>query len=106
MHWDIDTTHKWVESIDGTFKWNGKTYITPGITGRSKSRISKELSKIEDQDINPGYNLTCDINELIEKVCISPLAEDWFLEIVKNVSRTYGLEAPVTKSELIAEPLK
>jgi hypothetical protein len=46
------------------------------------------------------------LNSLIKAIYVSPLTEDWFYEIIKDVAENYGVVAPVTRSSLTAEPLK
>jgi hypothetical protein len=45
------------------------------------------------------------LDDLIERIHISPWAKRWLFELVKKVVRRYGLNIPVTQSELQREPL-
>ena len=45
-----------------------------------------------------------DLSHLIHEVVVAPLAEDWFLDLVKSVANQYDLAAPVSKSSLASEP--
>ncbi len=37
---------------------------------------------------------------------VSPLAEDWLVEVIRHASEVYGLKAPIMRSELLSEPLR
>ena len=52
-----------------------------------------------------GVYFPVDLSILIEGVVVAPFAPDWFVELVGHVSARYGIGAPVTKSQLTAEPL-
>ena len=103
-YWDTSVICKKVKAKNGFFTWDGKKL--PDVTGIGVSTFSRSENEIEKLEVKPGFNIKCDINELIERIYVSPLAEDWFLEVVKDVSNKYGLQAPITKSELMSEPLK
>ena len=44
--------------------------------------------------------LPVDLDELIESVYVSPMAEVWFTEVVEDILRKYGLEKSVYHSAL------
>jgi hypothetical protein len=46
-----------------------------------------------------------DLTNLVENVFVSPTAGQWFSELVSKVLATYGLNLPVKRSDLAAEPL-
>jgi hypothetical protein len=46
-----------------------------------------------------------DLGSLVEKIFVSPTAGVWFLALLKKVLQTYGLNLPVERSDLAAEPL-
>lgn len=104
VYWDTALVSKKIKSKNGYFIWDDK--IIPDTTGSGVVNVSRSIEEIENLAINPGLNIKCDINELIESTFVSPLADDWLVEVVKNVSKEYGLEAPILKSELTSEPLK
>jgi hypothetical protein len=84
VYWDTSVTHK---------------------AGSGLTPVERELEEIEAQKPFPGHYVSCDLNRMIEAIYVSPLAPDWFLEIVKHVSESAGLPTPV-KSELLAEPMR
>ena len=53
-----------------------------------------------------SMRLPCDINALVQRVQVSPLAEKWFLEVVRSACKTYDIKAPVEQSTLYDDPLK
>ena len=104
VHWDTALISKNIKSEKGFFIWDDN--IIPDSTIDGRINVSRSIEEIEQMDIKPGLYLDCDINKLIESTFISPLAENWFIEIVNNVSKKYGLEALIKQSELNAEPLR
>ncbi len=58
------------------------------------SSIHHTTTAAKDSIVNPVYGLRVDIsiNELVEKVVVSPTAPNWFGELVENVSVRYGLD--------------
>ncbi|HEX6370331.1 MAG TPA: DUF2971 domain-containing protein [Longimicrobium sp.] len=84
VYWDSSVTHK---------------------DGSGSTLVERELKEIEQQKVVPGHYVSCDLRKMIEAIYVSPLAKDWFLEIVTHVSESAGLPTPI-KSELLAEPLR
>lgn len=52
-----------------------------------------------------GENIPVELGELIEKIYVSPTAEDWFKELVESVVNRYDLRKKVCKSDLARDPL-
>lgn len=52
-----------------------------------------------------GFYPPVDIPALIESVHVHPLAEPWFVDLVRRVVAKYGFDLPVHRSELAAKPL-
>lgn len=52
----------------------------------------------------PGIELQVDLSRLIQGVIVSPFAEDWLVEVVREVTRRYDLDVPIQKSELADTP--
>jgi hypothetical protein len=48
-----------------------------------------------------GFLVPIDLDKLIENVVVSPLAEEWFVEIVKNLVLRYQYQWPVEKSKIM-----
>lgn len=42
---------------------------------------------------------------LIDKIYVSPTAEDWFMDIIKSIVDKYGLNKEVKKSDLRSDPI-
>jgi hypothetical protein len=103
VYWDTALITKEIRSKNGYFMWDDN--IIPDTTGSGAVNVGRSVEEIENLAIKPGLNIECDINELIESTFLSPLADDWLVEVVKNASKKYGLEAPISKSELTSEPL-
>src|SRR5207245_2935341 len=53
--------------------------------------------------LNPeekGKRIPLDLNSLIEEVYINPLSEDWFVELVKSITKNYLEDKKVERSQL------
>jgi hypothetical protein len=53
-----------------------------------------------------GRYVDVELGALIEEVRVSPASGDWFLELVRSVSKRYGLAANVTRSDLLSSPVR
>ncbi len=52
-----------------------------------------------------GVYVDCDLNTLIESITVSPMAEDWFYNVVVDVAKRYGItKARCLKSDLYEKP--
>ncbi len=51
-----------------------------------------------------GYSYEVNLEILIEEVLVARLAPDWFLQLVQQVAKRYGLEAPINRSVLADTP--
>lgn len=51
-----------------------------------------------------GLPVTVDLSLLIEQVVPSPFAPAWFQSLLASLVERFGLRAPVTESELLAQP--
>lgn len=58
----------------------------------------------EDDDINKGRILSCNLNELVSSVIVSPFASPWFFNVVKETTQKFGFSFNITQSELLNEP--
>jgi predicted ATPase len=68
-----------------------------------KKEGEKEIFDIKNE-LN-GISIKIDLNELIEVIHISPVAESWFEELVVDISRKHGLNAKIRKSDLYNDPV-
>jgi hypothetical protein len=58
----------------------------------------------EDPTID-GLSVPIDLELLIERVHVAPVAEQWFYELVQRTTRRFGLSVDVQRSELDAGPV-
>ena len=54
----------------------------------------------EKNEKTSGIYVSVSLNTLIEKIYVSPKAPKWFLDLVKSVSKKYGLDKEVIQSNL------
>lgn len=56
------------------------------------------------EQLSPGVEIDCDLDELIDKVYVGPRAEPFVHAVVRDVTEKYGLQKPVKHSSLLAGP--
>jgi len=52
-----------------------------------------------------GFGFPVRLERLLEAVYVAPTAAAWFAELVKDVTKRYGLDFPVRHSSMVGEPL-
>lgn len=52
-----------------------------------------------------GYTINVDLDRLVERLYVAPMAQAWFGELVKRVARKYDLKMPVVQSSLDSDPI-
>jgi hypothetical protein len=62
----------------------------------------KELAEAVARD---GFEFSCDLSTLVDKIYVSPNSAGWFLELVQSVVKTYGLNKEVLRSALDTRPM-
>lgn len=62
------------------------------------------ISRLEHLYKYNGIYVPVDLNQLIQKIIISPKASSWFSELVSSVSAKYELDKKVTSSRLDTSP--
>ena len=103
-YWDNSITHKQLHAQNGFFIWDDK--IIPDIFGSGITTVGRSEDEIEKIEPVPGFLLNCDLDKLIGEIYVSPLAEDWFFSIIKDVVMKYGLGVSITRSSIASEPLR
>ena len=51
-----------------------------------------------------GLKVPIDIEKLLRSIVIAPNAPEWFVDLIKDVVKRYGLKTPVRKSKLAFSP--
>lgn len=90
----IDFTKRF-SSINGSFWYKRKAF-----------EHEREVRAIiyDPQQKSSGIYIPCNINELIEKIYISPYAHKWFFNLVIEILKKYRIKKTVLQSELIQIP--
>ena len=87
VYWDTNDMH---DSL-ANFAWNEKHMRFDDI--------------IEDhRPINPGINLACDIDVLIERVVVSPFAPSWYMGMIERLRDHLNFKFPISNSVLLTGP--
>jgi len=106
-----------VQYVDHKRAWVPENNIYyPYMFKRKSFEHEKEIRALIDSDVllqndsllqaDYGYKHRVDLNILIDKIYVDPLANEWFYELVKQVVVRYKIKAPVVKSPLLVSPTK
>lgn len=81
-----------------------KTHYPP--TG-IENNVPKNSLPLKGKELSPnGDFIGLDLNEFLEKVIVSPYSDKWFVNVVKKLTKKYGVDVSlVSKSELSADPI-
>ncbi len=84
-----------------------KNPLFPFICKRKSFEHEQEFRAVTLHFPPSGYDryITIDLDVLIEKIYVAPSSPDWFLELVKSVTKKYDLDKEVIPSALDAKPL-
>lgn len=67
---------------------------------------SISLEKLAEVGVYPeGQQIPVDLETLVQRVYVSPYAEEWFASLVLSITEKYKLEKNVTKSSLSDDPV-
>ncbi|MFW5871823.1 MAG: DUF2971 domain-containing protein [bacterium] len=66
-----------------------------------RTTLNEDQSQFEQ--INGTY-LECNLNLLIDAIAVSPLAEEWFFNVVKDLTNKFGIKSKCYKSSLYEKP--
>lgn len=58
-----------------------------------------------DKNTFAGLRVSVTPQDFIEKIVVSPLADEWFVDLIKKLLRRYKLDIRVESSDLTREPL-
>lgn len=73
-----------------------RAIMTPELPGEGPLNLREDICDV-------GVNIDVDIHLLIHEVVIDSRADDWFLELIRRIAITYGVDASISRS-LLAEP--
>lgn len=108
-----------VNYIDYDKEWIPETNIFAPFLYKRKSfeheREIRALVNLSDKDNfddlkfygtqkKTGIWVPIELNDLIEKIYVSPNSSDWFYSLVKSVKEAYGVDIQVLRSSLEEEP--
>jgi hypothetical protein len=65
--------------------------------------IEKE---IDDVPFDPGVSIAVDLEKLVDQIYISPTSSDWFVDIVDQVCKKFGLNRSPIRSDLLSAPIR
>ena len=56
-------------------------------------------------DLQPGLNIPCDLDILIDEIYVSPESPNWYKALVNSIVQKYGLSREAKQSNLDEDPL-
>lgn len=56
-------------------------------------------------DKETGVLIKVRLERILRSIVVSPSAQPWFIDLVRDVSRRYGITAPVRRSKLAIDPI-
>jgi len=65
-------------------------------------RLEQNFKK---SDKETGVLLKVHLNRLLRSIVVSPSAQPWFIDLVKDVTQRYGITTPVKLSKLAIDPI-
>ncbi|MCI0708028.1 MAG: hypothetical protein L0Y80_11160 [Ignavibacteriae bacterium] len=69
------------------------------------NETERKKNGLDRETLPEGLNIEVNLNKLIEKIYISPLAPNWFAEVVKNYILTSKIDKPIVHSRLNETPI-
>lgn len=98
IHWDTDVSNRsmLVHKVGSDPKEPAYDY----------KLIERPIEEIENIKPRSGLYISCEIDDLIEDIYVSPGSPIWFAELVASVTRRYGVVKPVRRSGITAPPLR
>lgn len=65
-------------------------------------RLQQNFKKSDKQT---GVLVKVRLDRLLQSIVVSPSAQPWFIDLVKDVTQRYGITTPVKQSKLAIEPI-
>jgi len=81
---------------------------------RERERELRATIDVEDDDETTwvghtvgsvGRTVPVSLDDLVERIYVAPTSPSWFAELVRSVMSKYGLEKPVSQTEIAAPHL-
>ena len=73
---------------------------------RAITRYKTDSNPVSEEELDSitGRSVKINLNQLIEKIYVSPTSPSWFLELIKSITIQFGITAPVEESSLAKKP--
>jgi hypothetical protein len=84
-----------------SFEYEKELRAVISITDEKQQDELRESGKLSSD----GVYVPIEISTLIEKIFVSPKAEDWFKDLVVSITRKYELHIDIERSDLAIKPL-
>ena len=88
------------EEIRGVLPYEECVFIKrPHFSFEKEVRISLDtyFPKISSKDTPYGHALPMDVNKLVYKILVHPDSSDWFMGVIKSITKKYKIDAPVER---------
>lgn len=100
--WDTNLSHRQVTAQD-------LASLGPVLAAHLAAQggvIGRSEEEIEALVVPPGVAVPCDIDPLIESICLAPRTPPWLVDAIVKLAEQYGLGDRVRKSTLLDEPAR
>lgn len=75
------------------------TRINPG-NGQDEHIAAHDIHNFES-----GKNFGVDLNKLVERIHVSPVAQGWYTDLIRSIAKRYALQAEIKQSDLDEQPI-
>lgn len=65
-------------------------------------RFEQNFKRSEKEN---GMRLNVRLNNLLRSIVVSPSAQPWFIDLIKDVTERYGVTTPIKRSKLSLDPI-
>ena len=72
---------------------------------RAIVQFTEDAFKNEKEPPEDGIWVNCDLDILVEHICVSPSSPKWFRELLQQILKRYGRAFTLQQSSLAAKPL-
>jgi hypothetical protein len=80
-------------------------YVYKRLSVQHEQEVRAIIYTHGDETGEVGLSVTVNVSTLVRHVHVAPRAPEWYVDVVRRAAERYGLEAPVTRSDLYAGPV-
>lgn len=73
------------------------------LSHEAEVRIVHQQTQISEPEVF-GVSVPLDINNALDAIIVSPFAQDWFVDVVRETARRFEVSIEIEKSQLLSDP--